>query len=497
MKRGLSLLLALLFLLACLAACGGNSNGGKTPSGEQEKLIDDEDRLALPEANYTGKTYTVIYRDDAKFVEEWSPNANARGDVINDAITSRNQAVTDLYGVKLDFESARMPGDQILDRVHATVDDDYYQLVAAKTYDLAADSVRGYYLNWLNSEQVPVVNLDADWWAGDFTRAARYNNCSYIATGPLSLTDMYFSSCIYFNKDMLNKYMGSANATNDLFALVESGEWTLAKLQEYAAQCTEGTENAEDDSDKIYGFATESNTSIDAFIYASNLQITERTATGIALKKVDANNRILELYSTLSSFLARGNATTNTNQPVSMVGKFVQSKAVFSTGILSSAKDIQNYAPKIQYGVLPYPKLDANQAEYHTYKVDNKTGFCIPRSVKENNREFVGTITEALAYYSNKYVKPALYDKVLRHKNVQDEQSSKCVDLILAGELHEFSNIYARAWGDMQSPAHLLRTCLKNNTDYVEAFGSKKSFFEKKLTNFLAQFKSDDVGADE
>ena len=501
MKKALVLLLVLAMLasmLACFAACGSStpSNGKQN---DQEPLVDED--APLPKANYTGKTYTVMNRENPMYVEEWSPNANAKGDVVNDAITSRNQAVIDQYGVKFDFESARLPQDfetNFMPKIQSTIDDDYYQLIAANTYRMANYSVRGYFLNWLNSEQVPVVNLDAEWWDGDFTRTARYNNCSYIACGSLSLTDMYSSACIYFNKDMLNKYMGSANATNDLFALVESGEWTLDKLQEYAAQCTEGDENDETGAGKTYGFATNRNNLIDAFIYASDLQITERTTNGIALKKVNSNNRILELASKLKDFVMdSGNATVSTNQPVENVGKFVQGKAVFSTGVLSSAKDIQNYAPNIQYGVLPYPKLDANQAKYHTYKLDYKTSFCIPRSVKADNREFVGTITEALAYYSYKYVKPAVYDKVLRHKNVQDEKSSKSVDLILDGGLYEFSNIYAFAWGDQQSPAHQLRMDLQNGTDYSDTFTNKKNFYEKKLTNFLAQFKSDDVAATE
>ena len=501
MKKILVLFLALVMLLGVLAACGPQE---ETPT-DTNKQTEYDETAPLPRTTYNGKTYTVLYRSNQLYEEEWVSDNSKRGDVINDAIASRNQAVIDRYGIKLDYDSGKVSQefDEVFwPKVTTNREDDTFQLIAGQTYRLATVSVQGYCLNWLNSNQIPVVDTEADWWDGDFIQAAKYNNCAYIATGPLSLTDMHSSACIYFNKTLLNQFKGP-DATEELFELVKNGGWTLDKLMEYAKDCTSKVEGAENDDGAVYGLATNWNNQIDAYIYASELTMTERKNGTIVLKAVDSNNRILDLASKLQSFHNDSGNVVMFSSGVTpeRVYKFVTDNAVFCTGVLNSAKDIQTYAPELLYGVIPYPKYDENQKEYHTYKLDYKTGFCIPRSVKENNREFVGTITEALAYYSNKFVKPALYDKVLTHKNVQDKNSSDCVTMILNGGLYEFANIYAYAWGDEQSPAHLLRYIVQNkgsdfSTEYRAKYSNGKGPYQKSLENLLKSFKSDDVSAD-
>lgn len=503
MKKLLVLFLALIMVLGVLAACGPKQNGPSNPSGEQQY----DEEAPLPRTTYNGKTYTVLYRQGQQYEEEWISDETRKGDVINDAIASRNQAVIDRYGITLDYESGKVPAESFEDDFWAKVTtnrtDDIYQLLAGYTYRLAKVSVQGYCLNWLNPEQIPVVDTTAEWWDGDFIQAARYNGCTYIATGPLSLTDMYSSACIFFNKDLLNQYKGP-NATDELFELVQNGGWTLDKLIEYAKDCTETVEGDETGENTVYGISTNEGTMIDAYIYASDITMTYRDPNSgvIKLTKVDSNNRILDLSETLKAFYTSGNAklTESGELTPEHVQLLCEGKAVFACGTLSSAKDIQTYASQLQYGVIPYPKYNANQ-EYHTYKLDYKTGFCIPRAVLEHgNQEFVGTITEALAYYSNKFVKPALYEKVLTHKLVQDRNSSESIDKILNGGLYEFSNIYAFSWGDRDSPAHLLRKVVQGNLDFSNEYDAKyrngKGPYQKSLTALLNSFKTDDVAAE-
>ena len=489
MKRVLILFLALVMLLGCLAACKRNTNNTDGDDEEEEEFI------PLPEADYSDKEYTILYRQGTRYEEEWIGESGS-ADVISANIALRNQKVENRYKVSLDVDSGRTNPDwnEFWKKVTVTTTDDIYQLVAGKTYEMAGSSVQGYCLNWLNSEQIPVVNLEKEWWDGEFTRAASYKNCSYIATGPLSLTDMYSSACIFFNKRLLNNALDykSDDSTADLYNLVKEGRWTLDKLIEYAANCTDAVEGAEDAS--IYGLSSNFAIMIDAYIYASNLTMTQRKNGTIVLTAVNNNNPIIVLSNKLKAFYNESGSVKKENYD--LVDTFVAGKSVFTTGDLSCAKTIQVGAEDLQYGVIPYPKLNEAQEKYHTYKLDYRTGFCIPRTVAEDNREFVGTITEALAYYSNKYVKPALYEKVLKHQNVQDKDSSECVTIILNGGLYEFANIYAYAWGDLNSPAHLLRKVVQNNTNYVTQYNAKKDNFQFYLDALLDSFKGDTEGAD-
>ena len=504
MKKLLVLFLALIMVLGVLAACGPKQNGPSDPSGKSQY----DEEAPLPRTTYNGKTYTVLYRQGTRYEEEWISDETRKGDVINDAIASRNQAVTDRYGVALDYESGKVSAASFENEFWAKVttnrEDDVYQLVAGYTYLLATASVKGYCLNWLNKDQIPVVDTDADWWDSDFIQAAKYNGSTYIATGPLSLTDMYSSACIFFNKELLNQLRGEkvgdgySNATEELFALVNNGGWTLEKMMEYAADCTQTVEGDETGENTIYGITTNESTMIDAYIYASDLVMTQRNKSTGVIELVNVKSSpILDLSEKLCKFYnVSGNGLLTSTLDPEYVQHLCEGKAVFACGVLSSAKDIQQTAKELQYGVIPYPKYDEAQEKYHTYKLDYKTGFCIPRAVyTHNNQEFVGTITEALAYYSNKFVKPALYEKVLTHKLVQDRDSSECVDKILDGGLYEFANIYAYAWGDQESPAHLLRKVVQKNQDYYNQYRNNSSRYQLQLNNLLKSFVSDDIVA--
>ena len=104
--------------------------------------------------------------------------------------------------------------------------------------------------------------------------------------------------------------------------------------------------------------------------------------------------------------------------------------------------------------------------------------------------EFVGAITEALAYYSHQYVRDALYNTVLKYRDAKDAESSKCIDIILANPKYDFVYIYAGAWGDMQGPASILRNCIGAGSDSVASyFDQFKSKYTTKLADFLENFQ--------
>ncbi len=491
MKKLLVLFLALVMLLGCLAACKGNS--GNTVIED-----DDEDEFApLPEADYSKKTYTILYRAGERYEEEWLPGeSNDGSNVISEAIATRNQKVKSRYGVELDLDTGRKSGSwsDFWGPIQTNTQDDIYQLVAGKTYEMAGSSTHGDCLNWL--KQVPVVDLTAAWWDRSFTDASQYQGCTYIAMGPLSLTNMYTSACIYFNKTMLDEAFGSEsqNPTEDLFQLVKDGKWTLDTLITYAKKCTVQSESSEGGAE-IYGLCSNNTTTIDAYMYGWEIKMaTEKlTANGktIVLKTLSNGDKLITLSEKLKDFYNESgtvvNAAGSSNE---FVGPFTQKQAVFSTGSLYEANAIQNLAPDLQYGIIPYPKETVTQEEYHTYKLDLRTGFCIPRTVAENNREFVGTITEALAYYSNKYVKPALYDKVLRYRNAQDRDSSELVEIIVNGGLEDFAYIYGYSWDNTAGPAHLLRHVVQSGTaNYSTEYSSNKTRYDMKLKQLLNDFR--------
>ena len=488
MKKILVLFLALLMGIGCFASCTKKDDQKPVPTTATQET----DNTPLPKADYRGQTYTILYRDS--YAYEWDNEDTTNDDTVNDAIYRRNSAVEERYGILLDLETGKVSGtsfeDDFLAKVTqaAMTGDDLYQLVAGYTYRLATNSAYGSFLNLFN---VPNLDLTAEWWDGEFTDAASYKGVSYIANGPLSLSNMYSSACIYFNQSMLDQNI--QNGTNQVFSLVDEGNWTLEDLITMAKTCTPADTDGVADENDIYGFASNVTTNVDAWIYAAGINLTTRKSDGtVALNPISNGNRIIDLLERIN-YLYNDSGATYQQETVNgtmdaFVGMISNRKAVFSTGRLADAKTLRN--AEIEYGIVPYPKWNEEQAGYYTYALDYRTSFAIPNTVK--NPEMVGTVTEALAYYSNLYVKDAIYNVVLKYRDARDEESSKCIDLILNGGRYDFANIYAFAWGDVLGPAHLFRSCVQSNASNISiGYTANKGTYEQALNDFLSHFTTE------
>ncbi|MBO5219252.1 MAG: hypothetical protein J6C52_07475, partial [Clostridia bacterium] len=83
----------------------------------------------------------------------------------------------------------------------------------------------------------------------------------------------------------------------------------------------------------------------------------------------------------------------------------------------------------VDFGILPYPKLDEAQEGYTTN--DWSGLMAIPAAIK--NPEMVGEVCEMLAYYSGDTTIPAYYDLMLGEKLARDTESKEMLELIFDG----------------------------------------------------------------
>lgn len=487
MKKIVALLLLFCIVLMAFVSCKDNGSTKQPPKPPREDETG-EDVVPLPEADYSNLTYNIISRETYSY--EWDYVEEDAGAVINDAIFERNTAVESRYGIVLTttYVSNASFDNNFINPINNAIlaGDDTYQLVAGYQYRLAPAATTGNFLNWYD---VPNIDLEREWWNGDFVDAAAYNDHAYVLTGSLSLSHLYSSSCFFFNQDLLNARF--QNGSEEIFDHVEAGTWTIDTFYEYAKECS--TENGDEvwDSEDLYGFATNTTTAIDGFLFAFDIPVTQKNDKGTpVLAGVD--EKLVNATIKINDIINVGGHTFDQSADGldmdSFIGMFVMSKAVFSTGRLADAQTLRS--SELNYGILPYPKWDSEQEGYHSYTLDYSTVFAIPRIVE--NAEMVGTVTEALAYYSYQYVRDALYNTVLKYRDAKDENSSKCVDIILNGARYDFANIYAYAWGDVQGPASLLRVCINQKMTYIKSgFKSNETRYNTVLTEFLKAFKDE------
>lgn len=72
----------------------------------------------------------------------------------------------------------------------------------------------------------------------------------------------------------------------------------------------------------------------------------------------------------------------------------------------------------------------------------NHTALAVPRTVPEENLEFVGVITEALCAESYKTLVPAYYEEALKLKGTRDDESLEMIDSITRSVVYDMGYIH-------------------------------------------------------
>ena len=129
MKKFIALALLAVMMLTCLVACNkdedfslGDGSSTSTTSGSTDAEKDWKDaetgkyvpKHEVRKAEYVNRTFTVAVRggDGTYSSDDFTTNSTMYGELIDNAVKTRNEKVEELYGVKLEVVRQRRD-DQI------------------------------------------------------------------------------------------------------------------------------------------------------------------------------------------------------------------------------------------------------------------------------------------------------------------------------------------------------------------------------------------------
>jgi len=162
---------------------------------------------------------------------------------------------------------------------------------------------------------------------------------------------------------------------------------------------------------------------------------------------------------------------------------FSKGRSIFVTGILSDTDIFR--AMEDDFGILPYPKYNEQQKNYHSTSRDNLSVFAVPVDAK--NPGMTGLITEAMCIASYEEVVPVYYEVVLKDKMSRDENSKDMIDLIRDSLVFNFGYLHSTAMG---SVGHLfLNRIIANSNTIVSEFDAKASTYNEKLKTVLEIYR--------
>ena len=438
MKRSLCLVFAFLLVVTAAFAAGCANTPAVTTDSVTTAVPDDKTEPeettgpeetkpadGLPEADYGGRTFRIITTEVSEkdvFTED-----HMTADPLHDAVYTRNLNVEERFKIKLDITVDTY--QTVTNRVSRAVKSgsDEYDLCFAHMVNGASLAQNNYVLPF---DKLPYVDITKPWWDKDIGNGFSIRNNLMMLNGDISPTSFSMTSCLYFNKNMFDKH--------DLeypYQLVRDGKWTFDRLIEFTkdiSQDMDGDGKLSHDSDAdVFGLTAYFLNVPYSFYYGAGGMLITKDQDDVPFFEPQTE-RDTAIYAKIYEAIItnKSNFETEEAYEINTIKIFVDGRAMFYDANLGHSEQFLREMDN-DYGILPEPKFDEEQTDYQSFVNGAISMICVPATVREENREYVSVIIEALASEAYNLVTPALKENILKRKMTRDAESADMIDIIV------------------------------------------------------------------
>jgi hypothetical protein len=275
-----------------------------------------------------------------------------------------------------------------------------------------------------------------------------------------------------------------------LYEYVEDGSWTLDTQASLVPLLYRDNGNGvPDENGDIFGFVTNNFISADPYWAACELDIISTNGgegyewVFDSSKMHDAMEKVLNLYyntdnGTFCSF--SDDSLQSVTQAI-----FADCRAAMATLCIGTLETSQLRTMDDAYGVVPMPKFDAAQKEYHSQMHDAFTIACIPTTVQGERLTQMSAVLEAMSSASYNLVRPVYYETTLRTKIAQDPQSSEMMEIIVNGIYIDAGIVFSHNMEAFHKGIQKIVSARSNTT--ASLFKSMENIAKKRLTQLTKQ----------
>jgi len=392
----------------------------------------------LPANDYDGYNFRVAVRDGEDHIAEiWSEKQS--GEILNDSVYLRNAAVKEAYNIKITAAALDEASSTQFVKASVLSGSDEYDLAALHMVEAANASLEGLFMNWLN---IPYVDLDNAWWSSDVKESLVIDNKLMLTAGDYSYADLGFTMALAFNKNLIEEY----SLTNP-YEKVKSGDWTLEEFKKMVRGVSADL-NGDSiyDVNDLYGLMMVGGASKTVLFFGAGQFITQTGSDG--LPELCLNTpKTLEIFDFFFDLYFTGNNTLffPDNDPMEKTWtvNFEENRVLFVPLQVNSMQRLRNM--EADFGMLPYPKYNAEQNKYYSMVNGHSTIMAIPITVLDTER--TGILIEALASESHRTVIPTYAEIVTKVKYSRDNDTSLMIDYILESRTYNFGYVYMGSTG--------------------------------------------------
>jgi len=431
MKKILCLMLALLMCATALMACAEekpeeqpdqpSQDGGDTPDEpiKEDPWLDDIEDQQMNGLEIVFAYFNKNGVKDGCSVDAEEPN----GDLINDAMYSRNTAVEERFDVVLTGNEVSTAGGiaTAVTPVLTSGATDYDVLVGYQYYDigLAATGLM-YNFNRIAGSQ---LNIENDWWSTDYINNINYSDKLFWLTGDITLAHIGTIAASYVNARIYEEYC--LEDWGPLYQLVRGKEWTFENMMvmcEDAYFDTNGNDKY-DDGDQ-FGFLNSLGVEM---AYCAGIDSSVRDENGDMVIAID-NEKTADIMWFLNEvWTAKTSVSNNTEQGQYKI--FANGEAMVYFRDLMAAEDVLFREMEDDFYIVPIPLGDPYYCtDYRSTCMTGNNVIGLAHTV-ENPVECT-IILEALAAESYKSVTPIYYDTILKDRYTRDNESKEMMDMV-------------------------------------------------------------------
>ncbi|MBQ3866298.1 MAG: hypothetical protein II776_05300, partial [Clostridia bacterium] len=269
------------------------------------------------------------------------------------------------------------------------------------------------------------------WWDMNAIEGVSIAGKYFYVCGDASTMDDRGGWVIFVNRDIISRAR-----LEDPYQVAREGKWTVDKMYEYMVATQEDLDGNgvwELGKDR-FGYIGEQNNNY-FHISSFNIPLSQKSATGDIIIPATLSDELLAAWDALRPILA-----THYRDVSDKGGRFTSGLGTFfgcNLGCLYGGS-----MNKVNFGILPMPKLNEQQEEYWTAAHHTITfGYSIPVTTDlspdaetngfDSGREQAAYFLEAFSYWSRQTLTVAFYDQVMLHQMVQDAETVEMLELAL------------------------------------------------------------------
>lgn len=439
--------------------------------------VDPEPYDPLPPCQFDGAYAVVLSNQDMALGDNVEVH-----EFIQEATANRNALVEEKYNIALIFKTESDPiklNDYVRNDVISGSGE--YSIVYQQMGRAGSELVQGDRL--LNLRELPYVDFDQPWWDASVNDTLSIGNYLFMATGATTPDVTLQTSVIAFNARMMDE-----SGLEYPYELVREGRWTLDEMLRMSKVMYSDLngDGRRDDGDRL-GFAGVTFDTDNAFMVATEsgliLKDTNRMPDLAQSDRLVATYEMLYelclnygLYVSISDYLASG-----VDAAMIPTKAFIDDRALFLGTTLGDLLEGE-LGGEMQVGLVPYPKLDKAQEEYHSPVNYLACAVVVPKSCQDP--ELAGCVLEASAIFSDDEYSAA-YQK-LAMKNLSDPEAIDMFSLIMQTKDCDFTAAYFAVNAKDSGASMIFQELLKNgSTGAASAVRSKEKVLTKALKQLL------------